>query len=387
PACPGRQAGDGQKLSAGRRSIEQVRAAVIPAPHRPVEVRRYPMPVVEQGGVLLRVLAAEVCGTDVHLSHGRLPETPYPLIPGHVSAGVVEEKGGELSYVDGSPVAVGDVVTFLDVYGTCGACWYCLVARASTRCPNRKVYGITVGAEESPGLSGGWAERLYLRPGTRLIRLPNPVDPELFIGAGCGLPTALHAIDLANIRLGDRVLIHGSGPVGLSAAALARFSGAGWVGVIGAPAARLEAAKRMGADSAWNIQETSASERLSAVRNCAGGRGPDTVIEASGNPDAIREGCELVRDAGRYVVVGQYTDNGDVKLNPHRHINKKHLEVRGCWGSDFSHVYRSVELLARFPGDWRSLITRSYSLEQAGAAISDVEALRVVKAVIIPTPD
>ena len=110
------------------------------------------------------------------------------------------------------------------------------------------------------------------------------------------------------------------------------------------------------------------------------------VIEASGNPRAVPEGCELVRDAGRYVIVGQYTDNGDVALNPHRHINRKHLEVRGCWGSDFSHVWRAMEVLARFGGriDWASLISHRYRLEDAGQALKDVEAGRVVKAVILP---
>jgi threonine dehydrogenase-like Zn-dependent dehydrogenase len=100
----------------------------------------------------------------------------------------------------------------------------------------------------------------------------------------------------------------------------------------------------------------------------------------------VVEGCELVRDAGRYVIVGQYTDNGDISLNPHLHINKKHLEIRGCWGSDFSHVYRALELQARFGSrtDWASLITRRYTLEQVGDALRDVEAGRVVKAVVAP---
>ena len=113
---------------------------------------------------------------------------------------------------------VGDVVTFLDVHGTCGACWHCLVAKASTRCPHRRVYGITFGAAD--GLLGGWAEAIYLKPGTKILPLAPGVSPEQWIGGGCGLPTALHAVELAGIGLGDRVLIQGSGPVGLSACAL-----------------------------------------------------------------------------------------------------------------------------------------------------------------------
>ena len=70
------------------------RAAVLPAPGLPPEIRSYPIPEIEPGAVLLRTIASEVCGTDVHLWHGRLAGVPYPLIPGHVSVGTVEEVGG-----------------------------------------------------------------------------------------------------------------------------------------------------------------------------------------------------------------------------------------------------------------------------------------------------
>ncbi|HZO89672.1 MAG TPA: zinc-binding dehydrogenase [Chthonomonadaceae bacterium] len=371
-------------MQVGKR--EMARAAVMPGPGLAPEVRRYPVPEVEPGAVLLKTIASEVCGTDVHLWHGRLAGVPYPLIPGHVSVGRVEATGGEIRDADGVPVRPGDVITFLDVHGTCNSCWYCLVAKATTRCPHRRVYGITYGAEDAPGLSGGWSERIYLRPGTKIVGLAEGVSPEAWIGGGCGLPTAVHAIDLAQIRLGDRVLIQGSGPVGLSACALAMLSGAGWVGVLGAPAQRLKAAEAMGADWRQDVTQTTREERARAVRDVTGGRGPDIVIEASGNPEAVPEGCELVRDAGRYVIVGQYTDNGSIELNPHLHINRKHLEIRGCWGSDYSHVYRAMEILARFGRrvDWSALITRRYGLSEVGAALADVEARRVVKAVIVP---
>ncbi len=361
-----------------------VRAAVMPAPGLPVEVREFAPPEPEPGAVVLQTLAAEVCGTDVHLWHGRLAGVPYPLIPGHVSVGRVEATGGRVTDTEGRPVVPGQVVTFLDVHGTCHRCRYCTVLKASTRCPHRKVYGITYGAED--GLLGGWSERIYLKPGVLILPLTEGVTPEQWIGGGCGLPTAVHAVELAQIRLGDRVLIQGSGPVGLSACALALLSGAGWVGVIGAPALRLEAARRFGADFALDVTQTTPDERLRAVKEATGGYGPDVVIEASGNPQAVREGCELVRDAGRYVVVGQYTDNGEVSLNPHLHINKKHLELRGCWGSDFSHLWRAMEVLRRFGRriDWSTLITHRYALDQAGQALHDVQNLQVVKAVILP---
>src|SRR5215472_2466702 len=129
-------------------SMDTVRAAILSAPGQLPEVRRYAVPELEPGAILLKTLASEVCGTDVHLWHGRLAGVPYPLLPGHVSVGEVEAVGGTVSDVEGNPVREGDVITFLDVHGTCNACWYCLVAKANTRCPHRKVYGITMGADD-----------------------------------------------------------------------------------------------------------------------------------------------------------------------------------------------------------------------------------------------
>src|SRR5947209_10145300 len=115
-------------------------AAVILAPRVPVEVREVPVPDPEPDSALLDVELSEVCGTDVHLRAGRLAGVPYPLIPGHVTVGRLEKIRGNVRAVTGRALQEGERVTFLDVHRTCNACWYCLVAKATTRCPQRKVY-------------------------------------------------------------------------------------------------------------------------------------------------------------------------------------------------------------------------------------------------------
>jgi L-iditol 2-dehydrogenase len=281
---------------------------------------------------------------------------------------------------------VGDIVTFLDVYGSCGRCWFCTVAHASTRCPERRVYGITLSSEE--GLLGGWGEAIYLRPGVHVIKLPKQVPWRTLLAAGCGLPTALHAVTLAEIEFGDTVVIQGSGPVGLSAAILAQLRGAGRVIVVGGPALRLDMATHAGADAVVDIDTADTLARREAVRELTGGRGADVTIEATGVAQAVPEGMLLTRDAGRYVVVGQYTDAGTAAFNPHLDLNQKHLTVRGCWGSDVGHVYRAVQVLARyhtrFP--WADFVSGEYGLHQAQDALEDVQAQRVVKALIVPEP-
>lgn len=365
--------------------METVEAVVMPGPGKALEWRRFKAPRPEPGGAVLEMVATEVCGTDVHLHHGRLSGVPYPIIPGHVNCGRVLETGGALTDLDGRPIEPGCLVTFFDVFGTCGACWHCLVAKSATRCPHRRVYGITTSADD--GLLGGWAERIEIRPGVLLVPLPEGVEAEDFMGGGCGLPTGFHAVERASIAMGDTVVVQGSGPVGLNAAIFAQLAGALRVLVIGAPRARLEAAIKIGAEDVCSILETpDPADRVRFVRDRTSGRGADVVIEASGNPAAIPEGLEMLRDAGRYVVVGQYTDGGDTGLNPHRHINRRHATVLGCWGYEFTHLYRAVAMLARHTKRfrWRDLISREYRLRDAARALEDMERLDVVKALIRP---
>lgn len=356
-------------------------AAVLPAPNTPIRLEELPAPVLEPGGALLQTLYSEVCGTDVHLRHGRLAGVPYPIIPGHVSVGAVAALREPLTDIEGRPVKEGDVVTFLDVHETCHQCWYCLVAKQSTRCPHRKVYGITYGVRD--GLLGGWAEALWLKPGLHLVPIPAGLEPETFIGGGCGLTTALHAVDLAEVRLDDSVAVLGAGPVGQSVVALSALSGAGEVIAVGDPAERLAFARRMGATRTLGLDQP-AADRAAQVRAWTGGRGADVVIEASGAPQAVPQALDMVRDGGRVIVVGQYTDHGEVPINPHTQINRKHVHLRGCWGSDFSHFHRAVAIAARHGGrfPWRDLAGRRFPLRQAEAALDAVERREVVKAII-----
>jgi L-iditol 2-dehydrogenase len=357
------------------------RAAVMTAPHEPIVMQTLPAPVLEPGAALLRVTYSEVCGTDVHLHHGRLAGVPYPIIPGHVSVGVIEEMAGPIHDIHGDEFKQGDRVTFLDVHETCGRCYHCLVTKQSTRCPRRRVYGITYSAND--GLLGGWAEALWMKPGVHMLRLPDELDAETFIGGGCGLVTGVHAVERAGIGLGDSVAVLGVGPVGQSIIALAALSGAGRIIAIGDPAARLDLARRMGATDALGLSVDPA-DRLQAVREITSGFGVDVVIEASGAPEAVSQAFDLVRDGGRIVVCGHYTDNGDVRIHPHWQINRKHVELRGCWGSDFSHFHRAVKVATKHGKQvpWRDMIGRVYGLGSANEALSAVARRDVIKAII-----
>ncbi|MEZ5317883.1 MAG: zinc-binding dehydrogenase [Vicinamibacterales bacterium] len=361
-----------------------VLAAVMPAPHAPIEIREYPEPDLPSGGALLRTARSEVCGTDVHLWHGRLSGVPYPIIPGHVTTGTLDAVRGTLNDVEGRPLSEGDRVAFFDVHRTCGRCLACTAHRTPTRCPSRRVYGITDSADE--GLFGGWAQKVYLEPGVVVARLPEAVTFDAYIGGGCGLLTSVHIVERARIGLGDTVVVQGAGAVGLSTAALARKSGAGLIILIGAPLDRLDLARRMGADHVIDLKTTTAGMRVDEVLDLTGGRGADVVIEAAGSAGAIEEGVRMARNGGAYVVAGHYTNVGDSTINAHEHVNRKHLDIRGCWGSEVGHFLRALRALERWGAEvpWQDVGARTYGLHELNEALAAAEALEFPKALVDP---
>jgi threonine dehydrogenase-like Zn-dependent dehydrogenase len=362
------------------------KAAVLVHFEEPLEIREYPTPhEVGPGEALVRVEAAGICGTDVHLWLGQL-KIPIPVILGHETAGRIEAMGPGLS-VDwrGRPLSVGDRITWASSI-VCGECFYCRVKRQPTRCLGRKAYGISYCANDAPHLRGGYAEHILLRAGTSIFRIPDSVSSEAVVGAGCGLTTALHGLERMPVVLDDVVVVQGVGPVGLAALAIARHSGASKVIAIGGPDHRLKQAKAFGADEVISIEESrTEQERRQRVLDLTDGFGADLVVEAVGHPAAVPEGLELCRDGGNYLVLGQYADAGNVSFNPHV-ITRKQLHLAGSWGFEPRHVDRALRLLetTHWKEQFERQVTHRFPLAQANDALQTVRALQAGKALITP---
>ncbi len=362
------------------------KAAVLAAYHQPLDLREYPVPdSLAPGEALVRVEMAGICGTDVHLWLGQL-NIPIPVVLGHETVGRIEALGSGLE-TDwrGAPLREGDRVTWASSI-VCGTCYYCRIKRQPTRCLFRKAYGISYCADDPPHLRGGYAECILLRPGTAIFRLPDALSTESVVGAGCALVTAIHGLERAPVSWGDIVVVQGSGPVGLAALALSRNCGASTVVVIGGPPHRLELARQFGADSVVDIEAISdPAERRKAVFAEIGPYGADVVIECVGHPSAVNEGLDLCRDGGRYLVLGQYADAGNISFNPHI-ITRKQLQVAGSWGFEPRHVDAGLTLLEKT--HWKDLfaaeITHRFALTEANQALETVRQVRSGKTVILP---
>ncbi|MFQ5493839.1 MAG: zinc-binding dehydrogenase [Phycisphaerae bacterium] len=142
----------------------------------------------------------------------------------------------------------------------------------------------------------------------------------------------------------------------------------------------------MGADEVLDFTGHDELRRYEWVRSQTKGRGADVTIECTGSPTAATQALRFTRDAGRAVIVGQYTDHGETSFNPHLDLNRKHLTVRGCWGSDYSHFHRAVQMLRTPRGAalWSGVSLARYALSQVDAAMDAVAAGEVVKALVVP---
>jgi len=363
------------------------RAAVLQAFNAPLAIDEAPLPDPEPGALTARIEFGGICGTDVHLHHGNLP-IPTPVVLGHEAVGRVLKLGeGVTADFAGEPLREGDAIAWASSI-PCGRCYWCVVEKERTLCENRKVYGINQRWDEAPRLSGGWAEAIYLQPGSAVFKLPPGVTPEQAIALGCAGPTAVHGVlETVGVGVGETVVVQGSGPVGLAAAMYAHLAGAASVILVGGPAGRLELAKEIGVGDVHVdiFAETDVAARTERVlAETPGGRGADVVLECAGVPAAVPEGFELVRRNGRYLVLGQYTDRGAVPINPHV-ITRKQLKVYGSWAFAEAHYGRYLrslpQLTARF--DLARLISR-YPLGEVNRALSEMASGAVMKGVLVP---
>jgi threonine dehydrogenase-like Zn-dependent dehydrogenase len=358
------------------------RAVVLERFGEPLVVREFPVPAAPEGGLVVACDYGGVCGTDRHLQQGDLA-IPTPLVLGHEGLGRVAELGpGPPPDVHGTPLAVGDVVMWASSIA-CGRCVPCRSHREPTLCVHRKTYGVNRPTSEEPALSGSWAETIVLRPGTSLVQLPGGVDPLAAMALACAGPTMVHALyERRPVRLGETVVVQGSGPVGLAAAALAQLAGAATVTLVGGPAARLALAAGVGiGDRHHNLVE---AQDPAAV--LAGVGGADLVIECTGVPAAVAQGLYLPRRGGDYLVVGQYSDAGPAAVNPHQIVHRQ-LRVIGSWAFTGAHLAEYIRLLPTLSGrfDLARLVT-TYRLADPMAALDAVATGKVMKAVLTTEP-
>ncbi|MGW6456489.1 zinc-binding dehydrogenase [Streptomyces sp. NPDC055078] len=366
------------------------RAAVLTAHGEPLEIRELPVPgELERGALLVRIEAATVCGSDLHLWDGSLAGSQalaLPVIPGHEMVGSVVRIGeGAEHDTFGTPLELGDRICF--THASCNQCEHCRLYNQPTLCANRQYYMFTTCAE-APYLVGGFAEYCYVFPDSGRVRVPDEVPTDWASAASCALRTVVHSFDrIGRINPWETVVIQGSGPLGLFATALADHLGAERVITIGAPDDRLKIATAFGATDTVSLANApEAQDRVDAVRELLGGRGADVVFEFSGARTAFTEGLGMIKEGGRYMVTGQIDGPGkEVPVSP-GFITRRQLTIMGTWSGHIAEYRKALGFMknSRHRYDFGTLVPNRYTLDQASEALTRMRAQQDIKPVIVP---
>jgi threonine dehydrogenase-like Zn-dependent dehydrogenase len=386
-------------------SADRVRAATLVAPGR-YEIREYPLPEPGPGCAVVRMSLSGICGTDKHTYQGYTTQyagtqsaraIPFPIIQGHENVGTIAALGpltGGRPYTDfdGQPLRVGDrVVVGANV--VCGTCYYCRHDFPYFACENMTDYGNNLSAAEPPHLFGGWAEYIYILPGAFLVKVPDELPTEIaalteVMAVSVGLDRAkqMSVVPSEAFLFDDTVVVLGVGPLGMCFLMKARMLGAGVIVAIDLSPYRLDMARRLGADHVLDARETTTGDRLEFVRAVTHGRGADVVVECAGVPQVIPEALDLLRVGGLLVEAGNFSDLGDVAINPHRHLCSKGIRILGVGGEEPAAYGPSLRQMARYLRYYplRELVSHRYGLETVEAAVTKAISPDSMKVVIDP---
>ena len=261
-------------------------------------VEEVPDPKIEDDSdAIVRVTSAPICGSDLHIYHGRIPGLNEGTVIGHELAGVVEEVGPAVKEIKVGDRVIGSFVI------PCGNCWWC-AREEYNNCDNGNFRALGHGIF-SGDLQGAQAEKVRM-PNADITLLPigEDLSDEQAVFAGDILTTGFYAAKLARIAKGDTVAVLGCGPVGLFTVQYASLFNPGLLLALDTVEERLQLAEKAGATPL----DIGKKNPVTALAEMTDGRGADIAIDCVGNEKAFRNGYEMLRSGGHLVVVGVYVE-------------------------------------------------------------------------------
>jgi L-iditol 2-dehydrogenase len=352
-----------------------------------IRVEYFPKPSLEERASLLKVESTGICGTDLQRYEG-LDRVDFPVIPGHECVGILEEIGASANRKDdsGATISEGDRVALVPC-SPCGECYYCRLMpdRGNLCIGHWTCYG-SIPCTKPPHLFGGFAEYVYLRPGSHMFRVPEGLPSDIAALAD-PVSCVLWGMErIFGVRYGfsleSSVVIQGAGPIGLMYALLAKHIGASKIILIERNPYRLEKAKEFGF-KVLDAAKTSVQERIGEIRQFTDGTGADIVIESTGVPTLVAEGLEMARRGGKYLIFGTAIDKGSVPINPFL-ICRKELEVFGSYAYPTWKLKSALDALSGMKDLYGRLITHKFPIEKLEDALMIASAGESLKIVIQP---
>jgi alcohol dehydrogenase len=336
----------------------------------PGEVRLEDRPepeLVERDDAVVRVDATGICGSDLHIYHGRVQiETGFTI--GHEFVGTVTSAGDAVT-----EVSEGDRV--LGCYCTaCGNCFFCRRGLFH-KCDHGRVFGhgATLGS-----LQGAQAEQVLVPHANMTLRqVPDGMSNDAALFAGDVMGTGYHAVADSGLEPGDTAAVLGLGPVGLCAVQAARAAGAAGVIAIDSVEDRLRTAKSFGAQAVHLTEE----DPRAAVKAATDGRGVDVAVDAVGHPDALELACRLARKSGTVSATGVYAERVQVHMGI---VWIKALTLKTGHANVIGHVDRVISMMEAGVLDPTPLVTHRMRLADAPEAYAVYDRREALKIVMSP---
>ena len=325
-----------------------------------VEIREVPIPSLGELDVLIEVKSTTLCGSDLHIFKGRHPAVSLPIPVGHEIAGEVAKVGSGVSKVQ-----PGDRVTVEPVI-TCGHCHYCkkgdyhLCANISFQ--YRQGQG---GLTTSFVASEQW---VHLLPNSLTYSLGAMIEP---------LSVAVHAVGLAQPKIGDRIAIFGAGAIGLFILQVVRAVGAGDVFITDINDSRLNAALELGASETFNGVKVDSVEQILSQTD---GLGVQSAFEAVGLETTLSQSLRSLQKGGQAVLVGLF--EAETIRIPANLFVQKEISLTGSQGYHWD-FQRAIELVKSGSIDLEKMLTHQFTLEQTQEAFEtlvnpDRDAIKVI---------
>ncbi len=364
--------------------------AVLVTERGKVEIREYEKAKLADTDIMVKVLLAGVCGTDVHLVYDEREGSWQEFKIGHEWVGRIVEMGTKSPRLDayGNTLKVGDRIIAYPSTWADGTCFTCRILLQPNLCMRTGI------GRDIPDMGSAYAEYIYIPGESVIFRIPDDIKNEeaVLIEPMAG---ALRAFERAyapgipdryqGFGPGKSVVIQGTGTIGAIMTAIAKMSGAFPIIAIGGPDNRLKMCKDLGADITVNIDGTTREERMQIVKeNTLYNMGADAVFECAGAPVAFLDGIRMARQGGTLVEFGHYTRRGTIPMDPFE-VCEKDIQIFGSWGYGPQEFGSALNILRASHSrniDFSKLVTHRFKLDEAQKALETARRFECTKAVI-----
>lgn len=332
--------------------------------------------VCPQSGVLLRVTACGICGTDVRAFYNGDRRISAPWVLGHeISGELIEIGSAAKEEMDGAGISIGDRVHCISTLW-CGTCRLCR-SGAENLCLNGELMGFDH--------QGAYAELVAIPQIAlkNLFRIPDGLSDILATFAD-PLSDAICGHKDISVSLDDTVVVIGAGPVGTAHALISRLQGAGRVLMLETAARRLELAREVLGDERLTYLDTSAADSVEAVRAATDGIGADVVIVACSSDLAQEQAMDMAAPRGRVLFFGGLPKGTTHMRFPSNVLHYQEVQVHGSYASRHRDQVHALDMLAGDLAGIRRVVTDVVALDAAPDAFERIRAGEVLKAVVAP---